>query len=75
MLNLLIRDESKFDISVPVGHYPLRVPMSYMDESEFSAKALQEVLAGTKNRKTSPIQATNCLLQTFRTSKGEERAV
>ena len=48
MLNLLIRDESKFDISVPVGHYPLRVPMSYMDESEFSAKALQEVLAGTK---------------------------
>ncbi|MGG4129164.1 extracellular solute-binding protein [Paenibacillus illinoisensis] len=48
MLNLLIRDESKFDISVPVGHYPLRVPMSYMDESEYSAKALQEVLAGTK---------------------------
>ncbi|WP_413035165.1 extracellular solute-binding protein [Paenibacillus xylanilyticus] len=48
MLNLLIRDESKFDISVPVGHYPLRVPMSYMDESEYSAKALQEVLAGAK---------------------------
>ncbi|WP_082704358.1 extracellular solute-binding protein [Paenibacillus pabuli] len=48
MLNLLIRDESKFDISVPVGHYPLRVPMSYMDESEYSAKALQEVLAGSK---------------------------
>ncbi|CAH1210407.1 MULTISPECIES: extracellular solute-binding protein [unclassified Paenibacillus] len=48
MLNLLIRDESTFDISVPVGHYPLRVPMSYMDESEYSAKALQEVLAGTK---------------------------
>nr|WP_312884367.1 extracellular solute-binding protein [Paenibacillus xylanilyticus] len=48
MLNLLIRDESKFDISVPVGHYPLRVPMSYMDESEYSAKALQEVLVGSK---------------------------
>lgn len=48
MLNLLIRDESTFDISVPVGHYPLRVPMSYMDESEYSAKALQEVLVGTK---------------------------
>ncbi|CAM4498050.1 putative aldouronate transport system substrate-binding protein [Paenibacillus endophyticus] len=48
MLNLLVRDESKFDISVPVGHYPLRVPMSYTDESEYSAKALQDILAGTK---------------------------
>lgn len=48
MLNLLVRDESKFDISVPVGFYPLRVPMSYTDESEYSAKALKEVLAGTK---------------------------
>ncbi|MGO4546322.1 extracellular solute-binding protein [Paenibacillus sp. 2TAB23] len=48
MLNLLVRDESKFDISVPVGHYPLRVPMSYTDESEYSAKALQDVLSGTK---------------------------
>ncbi|MBB3113092.1 putative aldouronate transport system substrate-binding protein [Paenibacillus phyllosphaerae] len=48
MLNLLVRDEAKFDISVPVGYYPLRVPMSYTDESEYSAKALKEVLAGTK---------------------------
>ncbi|MCM3633263.1 extracellular solute-binding protein [Paenibacillus camelliae] len=48
MLNLLVRDESTFDISVPIGHYPLRVPMSYTDESEYSAQALREVLAGTK---------------------------
>ncbi|THF76395.1 extracellular solute-binding protein [Cohnella fermenti] len=48
MLNMLVRDESKFDISVPIGYYPLRVPMSYTDESEYSAKALKEVLAGTK---------------------------
>jgi putative aldouronate transport system substrate-binding protein len=48
MLNLLVRDESKFDISVPIGHYPLRVPMAYTDESEYSAKALQDVLSGAK---------------------------
>ncbi|MUG67944.1 MULTISPECIES: extracellular solute-binding protein [Paenibacillus] len=48
MLNLLIRDEAKFDISVGIGYYPLRVPQSAPDESEYSAKALQEVLAGTK---------------------------
>lgn len=48
MLNLLIRDESKFDITVPIGYYPLRVPMSYTDESEYSAKALQDFLSGAK---------------------------
>ncbi|MFB5763559.1 extracellular solute-binding protein [Paenibacillus medicaginis] len=48
MMNLLIRDESKFDITVPIGHYPLRVPMSYTDESEYSAKALQDFLSGAK---------------------------
>lgn len=48
MLNLLIRDESKFDITVPIGYYPLRVPMSYTDESEYSAKALQDILSGAK---------------------------
>ncbi|MCM3782298.1 extracellular solute-binding protein [Neobacillus mesonae] len=48
MLNLLIRDEAKFDIAVPIGHYPLRVPMSYTDESEYSAAALQDILSGSK---------------------------
>ncbi|MFB5677672.1 extracellular solute-binding protein [Paenibacillus terreus] len=48
MLNLLIRDESKLDITVPIGYYPLRVPMSYTDESEYSAKALQDILSGAK---------------------------
>ncbi|RKP55585.1 extracellular solute-binding protein [Cohnella endophytica] len=50
MLNLLVRDEGpKFSSStVNIANYPLRVVQAAVDESEFSAQALRDVLAGTK---------------------------
>ncbi|WP_420832295.1 extracellular solute-binding protein [Paenibacillus humicola] len=48
MENLLLRDESKFDVSVAIGNYPLRIVYAPNDETEFTVKALREVLAGTK---------------------------
>mgnify|MGYP001205384438 CR=1 FL=1 len=49
MENLLLRDESKFDVSVAIGNYPLRIVYAPMDETEYTVKALREVLAGTKS--------------------------
>jgi putative aldouronate transport system substrate-binding protein len=48
MENLLLRDEATFDISVGIGNYPLRVVYAPNDETEYSVKAIREVLAGTK---------------------------
>ncbi|MFC0216723.1 extracellular solute-binding protein [Paenibacillus chartarius] len=48
MVNLLLRDESKFDVKVAVSNYPLRVVFAPMDEMDVTLKMLKEVLAGTK---------------------------
>jgi len=49
MENLLLRDESKFDLSKgAIGFYPIRIPFGPSDESEFTVQALREVLAGSK---------------------------
>jgi putative aldouronate transport system substrate-binding protein len=48
MENLLLRDESKFDVNVNIGNYPLRVVFAPMDEMDVTYKMLKEVLAGTK---------------------------
>ncbi|MFB9278778.1 extracellular solute-binding protein [Cohnella cellulosilytica] len=47
--NLLLRDESKFDLSKgAIGFYPVRLALGPSDESEYTVQALREVLAGTK---------------------------
>ncbi|QGQ98722.1 extracellular solute-binding protein [Paenibacillus psychroresistens] len=48
MENLLLRDESKFDVSVNIGNYPLRIVFAPMDEMDVTYNMLKEVLAGTK---------------------------
>ncbi|MCY9691618.1 extracellular solute-binding protein [Paenibacillus alginolyticus] len=48
MENLLLRDESKFDVKVAIGNYPLRVVFAPMDEMDVTYKMMKEVLAGTK---------------------------
>lgn len=48
MENLLLRDESKFDVSVGIGNYPLRIVFAPMDEMYVTYNAMKEVLAGTK---------------------------
>jgi putative aldouronate transport system substrate-binding protein len=49
MLNLLLRDESTFDLTKgSIGNYPLRLVFAPSDETEYSVLALREVLAGTK---------------------------
>jgi putative aldouronate transport system substrate-binding protein len=48
MLNLLLRDESKFDVKVNIGNYPLRIVFAPMDEMSVSFNMLKELLAGTK---------------------------
>ncbi len=49
MLNNLLDNESTFDPSLGgPGFYPLRLVFAPSDETEYSVKALREVLAGTK---------------------------
>jgi putative aldouronate transport system substrate-binding protein len=48
MENLLLRDESKFNVDVNIGNYPLRVVFAPMDEMDVTYKTLKEILAGTK---------------------------
>ncbi|NIK79686.1 putative aldouronate transport system substrate-binding protein [Paenibacillus castaneae] len=48
LLNLLVRDEATFDVSVTLDHYPVRIVYAPVDEIEFTLQSLQEVLAGTK---------------------------
>jgi putative aldouronate transport system substrate-binding protein len=48
MVNVLLRDESKFDLKVAIGNYPLRLVFAPMDEMDVTLKMLKEVLAGTK---------------------------
>ncbi|AFC31056.1 family 1 extracellular solute-binding protein [Paenibacillus mucilaginosus 3016] len=48
MINLLLRDESKFDVKVAIANYPLRLVFAPMDEMDVTLKMLREVLAGTK---------------------------
>lgn len=50
MLNLLLRDEGTVFASwtVNASNYPLRIVQAAVDETEFTARALREVLAGTK---------------------------
>ncbi|KRE98482.1 ABC transporter substrate-binding protein [Paenibacillus sp. Soil766] len=48
MENLLLRDESKFDVKVAIGNYPLRIVFAPMDEMDVTYKMMKEVLAGTK---------------------------
>ncbi|MCA0756997.1 extracellular solute-binding protein [Paenibacillus sp. N4] len=48
LMNLLVRDEAKFDVSVSLNHYPVRIVYAPVDEIEYSLNALKEVLAGTK---------------------------
>lgn len=47
--NLLLRDESKFDLSKgAIGFYPVRLALGPSDESEYTVKALRQVLSGEK---------------------------
>jgi putative aldouronate transport system substrate-binding protein len=47
MLNLLIRDESTFDVTkAQIGDYPLRVAMASSDETPVTRQALMDVLNG-----------------------------
>lgn len=47
--NLLLRDESKFDLTKgSIGFYPVRLALGPSDESEFTVQAVRDVLAGTK---------------------------
>lgn len=48
LMNLLVRDEAMFDVSVSLNHYPVRIVYAPIDEIEFTLHALNEVLAGTK---------------------------
>ncbi|GGF79328.1 hypothetical protein GCM10010912_25470 [Paenibacillus albidus] len=48
MENLLLRDESSFDVSVGIGNYPLRIVFAPMDEMYVTYNMMKEVLAGTK---------------------------
>ncbi|SFK94651.1 putative aldouronate transport system substrate-binding protein [Paenibacillus sp. 1_12] len=48
MVNLLLRDEAKFDVKVQIANYPLRLVFAPMDEMDVTLKMLKEVLAGTK---------------------------
>ncbi|WP_309118177.1 extracellular solute-binding protein [Paenibacillus sp.] len=48
LMNLLVRDEATFDVSVSLNHYPVRIVYAPVDEIEFSVEMLKEVLAGTK---------------------------
>ena len=49
MANLLVRDESAFDVSaLPMGDYPLRVNNAARDECEFTVSALRDVLSGAR---------------------------
>ncbi|WP_199616119.1 extracellular solute-binding protein [Paenibacillus alkalitolerans] len=47
LMNLLVRDEAKFDVSVSLNHYPVRIVYAPVDEIEFTVEKLKEVLAGT----------------------------
>ena len=49
LLNLLVRDESKFDIdAIGIGYYPLRIVFAPSDEMSVTAQALRDVLSGAK---------------------------
>ncbi|UUZ85324.1 extracellular solute-binding protein [Paenibacillus sp. P26] len=48
LVNLLLRDESKFDLKVAIDNYPLRLVYAPMDEMDVTLKMMKEVLAGTK---------------------------
>ncbi|MCL6601655.1 MAG: extracellular solute-binding protein [Paenibacillus sp.] len=48
MENLLLRDESTFDVNVGIGNYPLRIVFAPMDEMYVTYNMMKEVLAGTK---------------------------
>jgi putative aldouronate transport system substrate-binding protein len=48
--NLLLRDESTFDISaVQIGDYPLRLVYAPSDESTYSAQAIMDYMTGKKS--------------------------
>lgn len=46
LMNLLVRDEGKFDVSVSLDHYPVRIVYAPVDEVEFSYQKLLEFLQG-----------------------------
>ncbi|MBW7459625.1 ABC transporter substrate-binding protein, partial [Paenibacillus sepulcri] len=47
--NLLLRDESKFDLTKgSIGFYPVRLALGPSDESEFTVQAVRDVLSGAK---------------------------
>lgn len=49
LLNVLIRDESKFDIdAIGIGYYPIRIVFAPSDEMTVTAQALRDVLSGSK---------------------------
>ncbi len=48
MQNLLYRDESKFDVNVAIGNYPLRLVYAPMDVMDVTYNVMKEILAGTK---------------------------
>ncbi|AOZ92367.1 extracellular solute-binding protein [Paenibacillus crassostreae] len=48
MENLLLRDESTFDVNVGIGNYPLRIVFAPMDEMYVTYNMMKEVMAGTK---------------------------
>ena len=65
LLNVLIRDESKFDIdAIGIGYYPIRIVFAPSDEMSVTAQALRDVLSGAKKPEdfSTPwsIRATNC---------------
>jgi len=48
LMNLLVRDEAMFDVSVSLNHYPVRIVYAPVDEIEFTLTTLHEVLEGKK---------------------------
>ncbi|OPH46607.1 ABC transporter substrate-binding protein [Paenibacillus ferrarius] len=61
MQNLLYRDESKFDVNVAIGNYPLRLVFASMDVMDVTYKMLKEVLAGTKKPEDLNLPGYNLL--------------
>jgi putative aldouronate transport system substrate-binding protein len=61
MANLLIRDENKFDLSVAIGNYPLRVSHTTVNDIEYSAQALREFLAGSKKKEEFDLESYRLL--------------
>ena len=69
MANVLLRDESKFDVSEqPLDFWPVRTLMAPADECEYTYHELIKVLNGETSRKIMQVYPvhTNCWQTMFR---------